>query len=168
MNGKMLTGRKTQGTKKTGGTPVFLVPRSVGRPRCSRAGCGSGNRIRGDAKAQAGRKAGAGRGTRPEGATAPEGADRYANDKRLRRADAGAASAIGARGASGTSLHQASGVTDAVRCVMPSGTLPVASETVAARARAWCPRGHCSFARKSNRYDTIHSREESISLRPKG
>ncbi|MHC5185083.1 MAG: hypothetical protein ACYSPI_12540, partial [Planctomycetota bacterium] len=97
--------------------------------------------------AQAGRKAGAGRGTRPEGATAPEGADRYANDKRLRRADAGAASAIGARGASGTSLHQASGVTDAVRCVMPSGTLPVASETVAARARAWCPRGHCSFAR---------------------
>ncbi|MHC5000438.1 MAG: hypothetical protein ACYTE1_06420 [Planctomycetota bacterium] len=52
------------------------------------------NRIRGDAQAQAGRMAGAGRGTRPEGATAPEGADRYANDKRLRRADAGAASAM--------------------------------------------------------------------------
>jgi hypothetical protein len=79
----MLGERKTQGTKKTGGTPVFLVPRSVGRPRCSRAGCGSGNRIRGDAQAQAGRKAGAGRGTRPEGATAPEGADRYANEHEL-------------------------------------------------------------------------------------
>jgi len=107
----------------------------LGRPRCSRAGCGSGNRIRGDAQAQAGRKAGAGRGTRPEGATAPEGADRYANEKRSRRADAGAASAIVARGASGTSLHQASAVTDAVRWIMLAWTRWVASETVAARAR---------------------------------
>jgi hypothetical protein len=89
MNGKMLTGRKTQGTKKTGGTPVFLVPGPWSPPLLAR-GVWLTNRIRGDAQAQAGRKAGAGRGTRPEGATAPEGADRDANDKRLRRADEGA------------------------------------------------------------------------------
>ena len=130
-------GKKNAGARKRRAvSPLFSCPRSVGRPRCSRAGCGSGNRIRGDAQAQAGRKAGAGRGTRPEGATAPEGADRDANDKRLRRAERVRASAMDAWGASGTSLHHASAVTDAVRWMMLARTLWVASETVGARARA--------------------------------
>ncbi|MHC4962783.1 MAG: hypothetical protein ACYTGA_11775, partial [Planctomycetota bacterium] len=70
---------KRRGQETTGVSPLFLCPRSVSRPPCWRAECGLGNKIRGDAQAQAGRKAGAGRGTRPEGATAPEGADRDAN-----------------------------------------------------------------------------------------
>ena len=94
MNGKMLAERKTQGTENDGRLArCFIVPGPWSPPLLPR-GVWLANRIRGDAQAQAGRKAGAGRGTRPEGATAPEGADRYANDKPLRRADAGAASAI--------------------------------------------------------------------------